>query len=85
MIFQAKNILDGDAFMAQVAPKKHQNKFEKTLANGLEMAYLSPKMVNCDPTSSLHLVCYRYSPRSKGIFIVENYSKIFPPKRQYSL
>ena len=46
--------------------QKRHNKFEKTLANGLEMAHLSQKMVNCDPTSSLHLVCYRYPLGHKG-------------------
>ena len=49
--------MEREHYMAKAAPKKPQNKFQKNLANGLEMAYLNPKMVNNDSTGMLHFVC----------------------------
>ena len=67
--------MERELYMAKAAPKKPQNKFQKNLANGLEMAYLNPKMVNNDPTGMLHFVC---TPESSVIFILENYIQICP-------
>ena len=39
--------------MAQTVPTIPQNKFQKNLANGLEMAYLNPKMFNNEPSVPL--------------------------------